>query len=80
MVVYFRQLFKIFIGGYSARVIPASSFILLADIARTLFPPEIYEIFDGGYITYTDPIWNGMYPVGTTNTQYGTAVLYVLLL
>ena len=49
MVVYFRQLFLIFIGGYSACVIPASSFLLLADIARALFPPAIYEFFDGGY-------------------------------
>jgi len=49
MVVYFRQHFTFFIGGYNARVIPATIVFELADIARALFPPPFVIIVVGGY-------------------------------
>jgi len=55
MVVYFRQLFIFFIGGYNARVIPASIVFELADIARALFPPAFLFIVVGGYNARAKP-------------------------
>ena len=65
----FPPTFFSFVGGYSARVIPASSFLKLADIARALFPPAIYEFFDGGFSARVIPANNNEKYAGGNNAH-----------